>query len=90
VQAGVDQTAFVGPIELATLLAGSEEVSDCMALQFHRYAQGRTDEASDTCAVVAHQEAFREAGGNLVDMLIAFIHTDSFRYRRAADTQGEP
>lgn len=90
VEAGVEQTSFVGAVELAGLLAESTDVSACVALQFHRYAQGRSEQDDDACAIASHQEAFIESGGNLVEMLVAFTKTDSFRYRRAADTEGEP
>ncbi len=90
IAAGVDATTFVGPVELAGLLAQSEQVAACVALQFYRYAQGRGEEEGDACAVTAHQEAFERSGGNLAEMLVEFVKTDSFRVRHAADTQEEP
>ncbi len=88
--AGVEETSFSGPVELGQRLAESEMVSDCMALQFYRYAQGRLEEETDSCAVASHQDAFARSGGNLVEMLVEMVKSDSFRFRRAADTQEEP
>lgn len=90
VGAETEQTTFSGAAELASLLADSPKVSDCVSLQFYRYAQGRLEEEADTCAVTAHQEAFTRSGGDLLEMIVELVKTDSFRYRRAADTQEEP
>jgi len=90
VGAETGETTFSGPVELASLLADSEKVSDCVSLQFYRYAQGRIEEESDGCAVSQHQEAFARSGGDLLEMIVELVKTDSFRYRRAADTQEEP
>jgi hypothetical protein len=88
--AGVAEPAFNGPIELAALLAGSDRVSACIALQFHRYAQGRSEEDGDAGAIADHRDAFALSGGNLVETLVAFVMTDSFRYRLATNSEGEP
>ena len=73
--------AFTGVRELATKLAASEEVSDCMSTQWFRYASGRTEEVPDGCSLTTMQDAFAASGGDLVELFVAMTQTDAFWYR---------
>jgi hypothetical protein len=73
--------AFNGVRELATKLAASDQVSDCMATQWFRYASGRNEEVPDGCSLTTMQDAFAASGGDLVDMFVAMTQTDTFWYR---------
>ena len=81
---------FVGAVELAHRLAGSEQVSDCMVRQWFRYGYGRTESIrDDTCSLDQLEDAFDSAGGDLRELVIALTQSDAFLYR-AADTEGSP
>ena len=73
--------AFVGVRELAEKLANSEVVEDCVANQMFRFASGRFNEEGDVCSINTMQEAFTEADGDLVELMVAITQTDAFLYR---------
>jgi hypothetical protein len=73
--------AFNGVRELATKLAGSDQVRDCVATQWFRYAAGRTEEVPDGCSLTTLQDAFGAAGGDLNELVVAMTQTDAFWYR---------
>ncbi|HXU65330.1 MAG TPA: DUF1592 domain-containing protein, partial [Polyangia bacterium] len=73
--------SFTGVRELATKLAASDEVSDCMSTQWFRYASGRTEEVPDGCSLTTMQDAFAASGGDLVELFVAMTQTDAFWYR---------
>lgn len=70
---------FSGPRELADKLAQSEQVKSCVAVQWFRYALGRSPTDADACSVAAINKAARESGGNIRDMLVSLVATDAFR-----------
>jgi hypothetical protein len=72
---------FMGVRELATKLAGSDQVRDCVATQWFRYAAGRTEEVPDGCSLTNLQDAFGASGGDLADLVVAMTQTDAFWYR---------
>ncbi len=74
--------AFGGPIELVKLLAGSQIVHDCMALQTFRFAAGREENPADGCSVKSATERFRESGGDIKELIVALTQTDAFFHRR--------
>ncbi|HLV21185.1 MAG TPA: DUF1592 domain-containing protein, partial [Polyangiaceae bacterium] len=59
---------FVGGIELAHKLAQSEEVADCVATQWFRFALGRVETQDDACSVKAIHDGFRLSGGNVREL----------------------
>lgn len=73
---------FDGVPELAAQLAGSDHVRECIAIQWFRYAVGRTETARDTCSVQTLNERFRESGYDLRELLVSVVRTDAFRHRR--------
>jgi hypothetical protein len=72
---------FTGVRELATKLAGSDQVRDCLATQWFRYATGRTEEVPDGCSVTTLQDTFGASGGDLTELVVAMTQTDAFWYR---------
>ena len=53
---------FTGVRELATKLAGSDQVRDCVATQWFRYAAGRTEEVPDGCSLTDAAGRVRRVG----------------------------
>ena len=72
---------FNGVRELATKLAASDIVRDCVATQWFRYAAGRTEEIPDGCSLTTMQDAFGASGGDLGELVVAMTQTDAFWYR---------
>ena len=70
---------FDGAIELSDKLAASREVKNCLALQWFRFAFGRSETAADACSLADAQAAFEKSGWNTRELLIAIAQTDSFR-----------
>ncbi len=75
--------AFSGVVEMAALLARSEQVQDCVARQWLTFALGRGVETGDTCSVAPLQEAFTASGGNLAELMVQITQSEAFLYRRA-------
>ena len=77
-----------GPVkdaqELAARLAGSDEVRDCLVLQWFRYALGRDVGAADAPSLTQLRRIFRESGNRVPTLIAAIPSTDSFRYVEAA------
>ena len=73
--------AFTGVRELATRLAGSDQVRDCVATQWFRYGTGRVEKVPDGCSLTKLQDAFGASGGDLNELVVAMTQTDAFWYR---------
>jgi hypothetical protein len=73
--------AFNGVRELATKMAASDQVRDCVATQWFRFASGRSEEDADACSLGTLQEAFAASGGDLTELVVATTQTDAFWYR---------
>lgn len=82
---GGAEGTFEGATELAQLLAGSEEVEHCMAVQWSRFATGRLETETDECAIeeLAHQVT--ENGGDLRTLVRSVATSAWFRSRAATD-----
>lgn len=72
---------FVGVIELSQKLARSEQVRDCMARQWFRYAQGRNEADGDEASVRVALAAFEAKGSDLRELIVATTLADAFRLR---------
>jgi hypothetical protein len=78
--------AFVGAAELASKLAASEVVADCVSTQWFRYAYGRTENPDvDACTIDDLQTRFAESDHEVVELLIALTQTDAFMFRPAVE-----
>jgi hypothetical protein len=73
---------FYGAIELSQKLADSADVEACVVSQYYRFGMGRSEAREDACAEASLTEAFRASGGNMRDLLLGVVLSDSFRYRR--------
>lgn len=80
---------FANARELAEKLAGSRQVSDCVAGQWFRYAFGRFEAGADACSLQQIRQAFSASGGDLLELLVALTQSETFLYRRAVNANGE-
>ena len=73
---------FTGVRELATKLAASDQVRDCVATQWFRYAAGRTEEVPGRLLADRRCRTHSAAsGGDLAELVVAMTQTDAFWYR---------
>ena len=70
-----------GVVELAGKLAASPVVTQCFARHAFRHWMGREELAGDSCAIVAAQKAYDEAGGDYVALVSAIFGSPAFVYR---------
>jgi hypothetical protein len=70
-----------GARELATKLAGSDEVRECAARFALRYALGRLETDDDACSVGIAKSALERSGSDLRELMLAVTQTDAFMYR---------
>jgi hypothetical protein len=71
VQSRSTNASFDGAVELAALLAGSDEVRDCFALQWFRFTYGARESAETACMLEELQDGFRASGGDLAALFAA-------------------
>jgi hypothetical protein len=72
---------FNNAIDLIKRLAGSQQVSDCFATEWFRYAFGRGESTDDTCSLQSLKGAFTSSQLDIQELLVAVTQTDAFRYR---------
>lgn len=72
---------FDGAVELAGLLAESEQVHRCVARQWLRFALGRREAAADELSLEQAYEAYEASGRDLRELLVAITATPAFRHR---------
>ncbi len=72
---------FVGAIELAERLAGSEQVEECVVKQWFRYAMRRSDTSDDECTIAIAQDVFNDADGDMRELVVALATSEAFRTR---------
>jgi hypothetical protein len=73
---------FDGAVELAHLLASSEQVRSCVAQQWFSFGLGRQPAEGDSCSFDTVSEVFAESDYDIRELLLALVATDSFRHRR--------
>jgi hypothetical protein len=89
VDAGEDVAGpFVGAIELSQKLANSQQVADCMANQWFRFALGRIEANDDACALKTIYDSFAASGRNVRQLITQLVLSDAFRHVRHESTQG--
>ncbi|MBC8073299.1 MAG: DUF1592 domain-containing protein [Deltaproteobacteria bacterium] len=81
---------FDGPVELAHVLADSEQVRRCIAQQWLRFGLARHEEPEDDATFDRAYEAFAAADHNVRELLVALATSPSFRYRRPAEGEVLP
>jgi hypothetical protein len=84
VEVGADLAGtFNGAVELANKLAGSEEVTNCVSVQWFRFSLGRIEAENDACSIMAIRDGFQASGGNIKTLLAQIALSDAFRHVRA-------
>lgn len=76
---------FVGVRELSEKLLSSDEVKQCYAKMWFRFAYGRGETPADECSLDATSKTFEATGGNVRELLVALTQTDAFLYRIARE-----
>ena len=79
---GVSGTAQ-NTVELVRLLATSPEIESCFASHWLRFTYGRSLESGDACNQQTLLTAFKDAGYNVKQLLLAITQSDGFLYRPA-------
>jgi hypothetical protein len=73
--------ALNGPVELAAKAAQSAQVSQCMAVNWFRFANGRGEDMTDSCSIGKLNKVMGTSGGDLRELVLSLTQTDSFLYR---------
>ncbi len=74
---------FDGAVELGAKLAQSQQVKQCVARQWFRFAVGRPDGDEDACSLAKVDAALEAADGDMREIVVAIVQTEAFRYRAA-------
>jgi hypothetical protein len=82
-----DTRAINGPIkdavDLMNRLAVADEVRECVARQWMRYALGREETPADAPSLTATLGGFRDGGWKVSALLASLARSDAFRYQTA-------
>jgi hypothetical protein len=78
---------FNGAAELATKLASSKTVRECVATHWFRFAYGRDATDADKCTVDTLRQAFGKSQGDFRDLVLAITQTDAFMFRTPGGMQ---
>ena len=76
---------YDGAIELASALARSTQVQECVSSQWFRFAYNRTVTQEDSCSVEQLNDVFRSSNFDVRALLVALTQTNAFLYRRAVE-----
>jgi hypothetical protein len=80
--AGLDGKMAANAVGLAGILAQADEVRDCVARQWMRFALGRDDAKEDEPSLATAVKAFKSGGAKLPDLLLALVRSDAFRFQK--------
>ena len=80
-----EATSFDGAVELAQLLADSEEARRCYETQWFRYVYGRGEADDDVCLLNDVDARLLSQGGTIKEMLVGLTMTRGFRFRARED-----
>ena len=69
-----------GAYELGRKLGDSKQVAECLAIQWFRFAFGRTETNNDACALVPIVEAATAQTGAMKDIALAIVLGEAFRF----------
>jgi hypothetical protein len=83
---------FSGPKELSELLIASGGLNECVVTELYRFAMGRYDLDAQDGALIAKITQGAEQGGDLLfeKVMLDFLSTDAFRYRRDEPDPTQP
>jgi len=69
-------------LDLVGRLAGADEVRECVAKQWLRFALGREESGDDAATLGEVMNGFKSNGWKVSDLLLAVARSDSFRYQK--------
>ena len=72
---------FVGGVQLATKIAGSNQVRQCLVRQWFRFANGRSEIPADECTLESLYGQFDTEGHDMRQLLGNLAMSDAFRYK---------
>jgi hypothetical protein len=75
------QGTFADAIELVKRMADSNDAKACFVSHWLEAAYRRAAAPEDACARQALEQAFADAGDQVVELMVALTKTDNFRYR---------
>lgn len=81
---GVDGTVN-GPVELVKKIASADATQNCFAQRWMEFGYGKTLDNADGCTQSALNDAFKQSGGNIQQLLVALTQTEAFLYLPAKD-----
>lgn len=81
---------FDGAPDLANKMAESDQVAECIASQWFRFAYNRSATPEDACNFEMINEAFVSSNYNIRDLLVTLTQTESFYYRHQVDPDAVP
>lgn len=74
--------------ELGEVLASDPRVSVCITRQLFRHVHGRLERDGEEAAIRALAADFLAGGSRFLDLLLAFVTSDAFRYAAPPDDAG--
>jgi hypothetical protein len=77
-----------GLSELVDKLSKSDQVRQCVAKQWFRYALQREESADDKCPLDLVNTDFSKSGYNLKELIVLVAKSDSFRFRKLDKSAG--
>jgi len=72
---------YDGAVALMTKLSASQQVANCVATQWFRFATGRTETTADMCTLQTIQKQFSSSQADMRTLPVAIATSDAFRYR---------
>lgn len=84
---GLDRGDFTGGVELGQKLGASPQAAKCVVASLFRYSQGRDTVAADACTLDGLLAFLKNSGDRFLDMAVAFVRSDAFRYRQPVSAQ---
>ena len=79
---------FDGIEGLTDVLTESDQVRECVANQWFRFAFGRMETLEDTCSTKVMVDALADTDNDLIELVVALTRSDSFRFRHAIVAEG--
>ncbi len=79
---------FAGPLDLASKLAQSREVAECVATQWFKFSYNRGLAEGDSCNVELVNEAFAASGYDIRELIVALTQTETFLHRHQVVVEG--
>jgi len=78
---------FDGIEDLASAIADSDTVLDCLARKWFTFALARPHASEDECSISGAVEHSQLEDGSMQELLIALTGSDAFRFRQGHDAQ---